>query len=287
MFRELRAACTAAVSSPHAALQLTDRLAGAAGVIASLECLASTRSSFQVGSVLSRDLMRQRIPANSKLLTALVRATSGRRREQALEAVRLAASATLLAGKPGRTPRAAALAFLAASSAVTHRRHTVQSDGSEQLLFQVQAASALASAAGGGSVADACLWYIAAQSTLAYTVSGYSKLAGAEWRSGQALPHVLRTETYGDRRAFNLVRAHPRTARAVGAAVVLGECGFGLLYFLGRGRHAPAFVSAGLVFHLVNARTMGLGRFLFAFAATYPAILYTAGQISGRSRHGH
>ncbi|WP_164721114.1 hypothetical protein [Streptomyces sp. W1SF4] len=284
MFRALRAAYAESTTRPETALRLTDRLAAAAAVVGSLEALVSARADHRDGTVLRGDLMSRRIPADAKLLSALVKASSGRRTEQVLETIRLAASVTLLVARPGRTTRSAALALLAVSSAVTHRRHTVQSDGSEQLLFQVQAASALASLAGGGPrVTDACLWYIAAQSTLAYTVAGYSKLAGAEWRSGEALPGVLRTETYGDRKAFELVRTHPRTACTAGTAVVLGECGFGLLYFLGRGRYAPVFVSAGTVFHLVNARAMGLGRFLFAFVATYPAILYTARRVSARS----
>ena len=36
------------------------------------------------------------------------------------------------------------------------------------------------------------------------------------------------------------------------------------------------FLAAGLVFHVGIAAAMGLGSFLFAFVATYPALIYVS-----------
>ena len=37
---------------------------------------------------------------------------------------------------------------------------------------------------------------------------------------------------------------------------------------------AYAYLAAGLAFHTANAMVMGLNTFLWAFEATYPAIIY-------------
>jgi pimeloyl-ACP methyl ester carboxylesterase len=54
------------------------------------------------------------------------------------------------------------------------------------------------------------------------------------------------------------------------------ECAFPLA-FARKGRFAPYMLAATGAFHLVNARVMGLGRFVWAFTSTYPAVLYTTG----------
>lgn len=282
IFSPLRAAYSGTVPAYEAALRLTDCLVGVASIVSCLENLTALARSRSQPGLLASPLSRYRKAPSSLKPRRSAADALPRGSACGLEALRLTASAVLLSPTSARGTRACALGFLASSSALTYRHHTVQSDGSEQLLFHVQAASALARLVGSPRTAQTCLWYIALQSTLAYSVAGYAKIAGPHWRSGRALGEVLRTESYGSRRAFQLVRTHPRAARGVGIAVIAGECSFPLLY-LGRGRLAPAFVLTAGAFHVVNAGVMGLGRFFWAFASTYPALLYTA----RLARRGH
>ncbi|WP_411105140.1 hypothetical protein [Streptomyces sp. cmx-4-9] len=220
--------------------------------------------------------MRRKLPAEATWLTRILSATSGAKRDEFMEAARLAAAVTLLvAGRDSRA-RTVALAGLTVTSALRHRRYGFQSDGSEQLLFQVQLASTTARLGGKNTrIADACLWYVSLQAALAYTVAGYSKLAGAHWRSGKALPGIIRTETYGSGAAFRWATRHPRTTRLAGYATIGGECLFPLIFFVDNGKSAPLFLLPVGGFHLANSGVMGLGRFFWAFTSSYPALLYT------------
>ncbi|MEU9719408.1 hypothetical protein [Streptomyces sp. NPDC047976] len=257
-------------------LLLTEALVGVSCVASSLEILCSARRKAPESAILQWPLVRLGLPAGPAWLTRVLDVTSGAGRDECMEVTRLAAAATLLvAGRDSRA-RTLALASLTATSALRHRRYGFQSDGSEQLLFQMQLASATARLGGENTrIADACLWYISLQSALAYAVAGYSKLAGAHWRSGEALPGILRTETYGSDTAFRWAIGHPRAARLASHATTAGECLFPLIFFVGKGKAAPLFLLPAGVFHLTNSGAMGLGRFFWAFAASYPALLYT------------
>lgn len=261
--RKIRQLISVNGSQQARALLLTEAVVGVAGVISSLEALWMARREEADAGIYPWHLVRQRSSSESCA-------------EKAVEGSRLVAAVCLLAPRTNDRTRAAALAWLAASSALTYGRRNFRSDGSDQLLFQVQAATALARLSGRRSTVDSCLWYIALQSTLAYSVAGYSKLAGADWRSGAALPGILRTEVYGSRWAFELAQRHPRSAYAASLAVIAGECCFPLLYFIKKGTLAHHFTMAAGSFHFVNACTMGLGRFFWAFTSSYPAIIYTA-----------
>jgi pimeloyl-ACP methyl ester carboxylesterase len=143
--------------------------------------------------------------------------------------------------------------------------------------FLVQTAAAVARAGQRRPrVVDACLWYVALQSVLSYTVSGWVKVASPTWRSGQALPGVMRTLSYGDRATWELLQRHPRAATLLGRGTLAMECLFPAV-FLGRGRLAPPLLGAAAAFHLANARIMGLGRFVWSFVSMHPAVLYATG----------
>ncbi|MEV0964272.1 alpha/beta fold hydrolase [Streptomyces sp. NPDC049910] len=205
---------------------------------------------------------------------------------RALHVGRVAAAASLVASTSQGRWRACADAYLALSSVALHPRHMYGTDGSDQLSLLVQSSMAVARAGRGNPrLADACLWFVALQSTLSYAVSGLVKLPGPDWRSGTALPGIMRTENYGDRDVYGLMRTYPRAAKVLSHGVLALECGFPLVYFR-QGRYAPALLTAAGAFHLVNTRVMGLGRFLPAFLSTYPAILYTVRESKDRNGSG-
>ncbi|WP_241990046.1 MULTISPECIES: alpha/beta fold hydrolase [unclassified Streptomyces] len=126
---------------------------------------------------------------------------------------------------------------------------------------------------------DALLWYVALQASLSYAASGWVKLIGEKWRSGAALPGVMRTRTYGFEGAFRLTQKYPRSAKAVQHGVLALECLFPLVY-VGGGRLTRPFLAGAAGFHTANAFVMGLGRFLTAFTSMHPMVAYTSAPAS-------
>jgi vitamin K-dependent gamma-carboxylase-like protein len=127
-------------------------------------------------------------------------------------------------------------------------------------------------------VARAGLWFIAAQVCLAYFGAGFSKLRSASWRSGVALAQIL---------DGSLVR-NPRLGRlfnggAAGKLACWGTIALELAFPFAPLLPQPALfalLGAGAAFHLAIAATFGLGSFLWAFLATYPAVIFVNAEIS-------
>ncbi|WP_414504473.1 hypothetical protein [Streptomyces sp. NEAU-L66] len=255
------------------ALAATERITAVTSLLSSLEAWAAERDRRQGGLnnwQVIRDNFADLPPAARKALDLLAKPASVR----IIHGARVAAAASLLLPGERRYQRAAANGFLALSALATYPHHQYGGDGSDQLSFQTQLVSSIARCGQKNpAIVDACLWYVALQSTLSYTVSGVVKLCGPEWRSGTALPHILRTETYGDRGAFRLISRYPTMGKAVSHSVVVIECAFPVIFLRG-GRYAPLILATTGTFHLVNARVMGLARFFWAFLGTYPAVLY-------------
>jgi hypothetical protein len=116
----------------------------------------------------------------------------------------------------------------------------------------------------------AALLYIAVQLTLTYFISGTAKLQHAEWRSGRALAGFITSGRYGAPAwLVHLLHGHPRGL--VLSWCVLGfECSFPLAW---SGPRAGAlFIALSLCFHLGTWLLFGLNRFVFAWAAAYPAL---------------
>lgn len=117
------------------------------------------------------------------------------------------------------------------------------------------------------------LWYITLQTLSSYFVSGWVKLLRPEWRSGRAMTVFLDTGIYGPLAANSIYRS-PRVAQACSWAFTLWEGCFPLaLLDL---RLAAAFCAVAAVFHFLVFWFFGLNRFVWAWLATYPAVLYCA-----------
>lgn len=122
-------------------------------------------------------------------------------------------------------------------------------------------------------VAVAGLWFIGAQVSLAYLGAGLSKLSSTSWRSGVALTRIVDS---------SLLR-NPRMARVLserrwlGHLLCWGTIGLELLFPLALvlpPLGLAVLLAAGVVFHLSIAVAFGLGSFLWAFLATYPALVF-------------
>lgn len=256
------------------ALTATERLGSVTHLISSLEYLARQRHR-RPGGLNNWEVSRGNVQAWPWPLRKVLDIVSDRRVTNVLHGARVAAALTLLSPVRGR-PRLLANLLLSGSSLLLYPRHHYGTDGTDQVSFQVQSAATLARIGERRpQLVDAALSYLAAQAVLSYTTSGWVKLAGNTWRSGEALAGVMRTQTYGDPAAWRFFRRHPHVARVLGAGTLALECLFPVVY-LARGALAPPVIGAATVFHLANARLMGLGRFVWAFGSLYPAVIYTS-----------
>ncbi|MEU1276443.1 hypothetical protein [Streptomyces sp. NPDC005799] len=194
----------------------------------------------------------------------------------ALLHVRLAAAVRLAVGRPGPVEHTLLLLALAMTASAMRKRHPYGHDGSDQISQLTFAVSLLARAFPNDKVAkDTCLRFIAFHTSLSYAVSGAVKLVSPVWRDGSAISGIFRTRAYGDPSMHNLLREHPNLAPMLAWAVIVGELSFPLV-LVARAPIAKGILAMSLAFHLVNGRLMGLNRFVWAFAGTYPAVSYAA-----------
>ncbi|MGQ0842299.1 alpha/beta fold hydrolase [Actinokineospora sp.] len=256
-------------------LTATERLGSLTHLVSSLEYLARERDRAWGGPnnwEVTRAIFVSRAPKLTKALDVVARRDVTR----ALHVARVLAAVAMWAPVP-KGARVAANAVLSGSQVALYARHLYGTDGADQVSFLVQTLATIARAGQRRpALVDACLWFIALQSVLSYTVSGWAKLPSATWRSGRALPGITRTLTYGDPQVWGLLTRYPRATRVLAHGVLAMECGFPLV-FAARGRAAPLVLGSAGAFHLVNARVMGLGRFFWSFVSTYPAVLYATG----------
>ena len=121
-------------------------------------------------------------------------------------------------------------------------------------------------------------WYITLQALTSYFMSGWVKLLHPSWRSGRALPQFLDTGIYGPLSPRSAYR-WPWLARAVSWTFTVWEGLFPLALL--DARLALLFCAVASVFHYLVFRFFGLNRFFWAWLATYPAIVWCAGQSLG------
>ncbi len=168
----------------------------------------------------------------------------------------------------------AVVATMTAFLILWSKRSIYGQDGADQMLLIIWLAALVAVGVGGETAVRLCLWFIAYQCCMAYTVAGFAKVTAAGWRGGQFLPGVLGTKIYGTQFVGGFLRHHRRLAVAGSWVVLLFEMGFPLAWLL-PWPWGIAYLVLGGVFHLSNAFLMGLGSFLATFVATYPAVWFT------------
>ncbi len=173
------------------------------------------------------------------------------------------------------------IALVIALQVVVLKRHHMTLDGSDQMMFVVLVACLLGRVGADAVSARAAVAFLAAELTLAYAVAGFAKAASSHWRSGFALSVIAQTRMYGQPLVARLMREHPAAGRAAGGMVVAWES----LFFVTLIAPHPVVIGyllLGLGFHVGCALVMGLNRFVWAFAASYPALLWTNLAIRGQ-----
>lgn len=180
-----------------------------------------------------------------------------------------------------RTVSLICIGVIVALSLFLHLRVPFGLDGSDQMLLLIFVALFLQSSFPDDAiVTNACLWFIALQACLSYTTAGIAKLVSPVWRSGDAMFLITNTQSYGTRAISALLLEYPVLSSLMAWIVITFECVFPLALVLG----IPgcfAILTWGVLFHVGNGLLMGLNTFIWAFLATYPAIVYCSLQVQG------
>jgi len=127
-------------------------------------------------------------------------------------------------------------------------------------------------------IAIACVVFMAFQSGLSYLTAGVAKLISPDWRSGDIILGVIGTETYGSRFMAGLLRDHKFLRRGMNYSTIAFESLIVFALLLPHPWNAW-FLVIPLIFHVACAVMMGLNIFTFAFAATFPALLYVSNHL--------
>lgn len=189
----------------------------------------------------------------------------------AMLAFRLACAVLLLLGVHGAVAPALWLSTL-----LVNVRFRGTFNGGSDLMTMVVLSALVVAHLGNGSpvVVNGALLYVAAQAMLSYFVAGVAKLTNAEWRRGDALPAFVSRPDVAAPAAVRRLLADRRRRTGASWAVIAFECSLPLA-FAGVGA-AWVFVAVALVFHLGTVVAFGLNRFLLAWAAAWPAVVYAA-----------
>jgi len=129
-------------------------------------------------------------------------------------------------------------------------------------------------------VAQAGIWFIALQSILSYFTAGFFKAKGDKWtKNPNAVYLIFNTSTYGSKPIAGYLQNRQSAITFLTWSTVAVEVLFPLVLITGY-PGMLVFLGWGLAFHLMNALVMGLNSFLWAFLATYGAIIYCCMQFS-------
>ena len=244
--------------------------------IASLEILA-LKGEFEDGGLFSWDVLR------TVSRTTLSVGTDGPTQfishpffVPAVTGARALAALVLIFFSNNYSLSTACVLAIIAASIVMFWRAPIGLDGSDQMSLITFVAIAIYKLFPRDvHVAQASLWFIAIQGCLSYFVAGIAKVISPVWRSGEAVRRILGTRTYGTSRSASLVSGRDGVCVALSWLLMLFECSFPLALAFGK-TGFTVFAVLGFFFHITNAVTMGLNTFVWAFVATYPAILFCA-----------
>lgn len=255
-----------------AVVEATERASALVVLLGSLEHLANAENR-RSGGLNDWAVLRGSALVRNEPLKRVLDQVYRPRVVTAMHVMRVAAALVHLSPIKDNRVRAAASAVTVVTGYALGPLHHNGGDGSDQAAFFTQALSGVARSSGRGATVDTALWAIASQATLSYLVSGWVKLLGAPWRNGSALLGVMRTRTYGSEVMWRILRDRPALARTGEVATLILECAFPVVFVSGP-RMRVAYLAAIAGMHLTIAATMGLGRFLPAFLALQPAVLF-------------
>lgn len=263
--------------SAATALRAAEWLAAVGFFVATAEHLANWRD-FRPDGIYAWRVLRSRpaiirFPRLARMLDVLLDLPGF----AVILALRLACLAALFVPSLPRGGEVAALAVIVATSFLLNFRHAYGQDGSDQMSSLVFVTLLLVRLGPDDPrLLAAGAWFLALQVCASYAIAGIAKVRGAKWTNGSALFLIFNTESYGHPAAARFLSVHTTVAKVMTWSVVLVECTFPLAILAGP-KVCLLYLAWGVAFHVANATIMGLNSFLWAFLATYPAVLWCAG----------
>ncbi|MCB0348082.1 MAG: HTTM domain-containing protein, partial [Bdellovibrionales bacterium] len=117
------------------------------------------------------------------------------------------------------------------------------------------------------------IWiYLGVQVVLSYFISGVVKLKQPTWRSGESLLYLIQSSNYQIPDKTKHLITNKKVAAALSWVVIIFEISSPLVLL------SPNICFFYLViattFHIANFYVFGLNRFIFAWLASYPALVY-------------
>lgn len=155
---------------------------------------------------------------------------------------------------------------------ILHRYQGPYNGGSDKMGLLILYCLSLAHWLPPGQMAEAALGYLAIQVVLSYFISGKVKIVNPDWRSGQALCDVFHFSAYPVSENLRRCADRPRLLWVGSWAVMVFEVIFPLAFL-----HQIALIGALVIaasFHIANACLFGLNRFVWAWIAAYPSLLW-------------
>lgn len=172
----------------------------------------------------------------------------------------------------GATPHIAAPALFLVSWGVLTRFDGPYNGGADRMSLLALLCVSLAHLLPQALWRELALGYLAAQLVLSYALSGLVKLANPDWRSGRALQDVFLFSVYPVSGGVRTLAQRRGLMLAGSWGVILLEILFPLALLTSASLMAALVLAAA--FHLANAWLFGLNRFVWAWFAAYPAIVW-------------
>ena len=154
-------------------------------------------------------------------------------------------------------------------------RSPQSNDGSDQMAMIILISVTLAEIINSDFSKETVLFFIAAQSCLAYGVSGFLKQRKKGWHDGSYVKEILKTSSFGNKSILEFVNKYKVIGIVLGYIVVYGDCILSFSFAFPPSI-CLSLLSFGVLLHIGIARIMGLNTFLWSFGATYPAIYFVS-----------
>ncbi len=246
------------------------RLAAIATVVSALELVISHRA-FSERGVFRWSILRREYAGAPWLVRTLADLAFSTRGTSMIVLVQLASGLAL----PWVAQPVVPWLAVASTLLIAVRFRGTYNGGSDAMLLVVLIG--LAVAASGAPLAG--LAYVAVQLVLSYFISGIAKLRDRAWREGRALPVMVGLPQYAVPDAARRLFSVPMIAKGAGLGMLAFECAFPVA--LVDERACVALLAVAAVFHLVNAVVFGLNRFLWAWIAAFPALIFWVQRLRG------
>ena len=167
------------------------------------------------------------------------------------------------------------LLIITAIGLIMQVRNSQSNDGSDQMAVVCFIALTLANVINTDLSKSFALFFIAAQSSLAYGTSGFLKMQKKGWYTGEYATEVLKTSSYGDKNVLEIALKRRPVAKVLGIMVVYGDCLLSISFAFPP-NICIFILFFGVFLHIGIGRIMGLNTFMWSYIATYPAILYVS-----------